>query len=120
MSEEKDFIDALDAEKFRVEYSFGDDPDNKERTAVKIDTGKFTGVVFAFNTIGTYKINEEDPESDVALKFDYDVIDQPDGIDVTLEENDEQFKMTVGNIAVDIFLDYLEKKIEQEKNKSNV
>jgi len=75
--------------------------------AVKLTEGKYTDVVFQYDTVSMREENDE-----VVLEFNTITLDNPNEMDLTTDE----FESTIGGILTDIIEKHLE---EQEKNDEN-
>lgn len=76
--------------------------------AIRILEGNFKGVAVS---IGRISIDASDDEESATLKYDYDIIEIPEGVNMELKEN-ESFDNLLGDIIVDI----LEKKLKDDPN----
>ena len=85
-------------------YEFMDAELHKGCVPIRILGGEFSGLKF---TYGKIQFNEIDGDEDnLALKFDYDVIDNPK--EINLEESKENIIKVLGDILVEVLLSEME------------
>lgn len=81
----------------QVSYNFLDHPNDSTARAVKIISGPYAGVVYAYEKL---TVNEDTEKDCCTLSFVYDIIDQAD---CTLDTGFEEY---IGDILNDILANY--------------
>jgi len=79
--------------------------DGADHSSIKIVDERFKDVIFDFGSVGFAK--EENDKGELAMKFDYTVVKNPNNIDTTTDE----FVNFIGDICVEL----LEKQIKDGK-----
>jgi len=87
-------------------YELVFDEANHNTAPVRILEGKFKNFVYKYGTIQVGDFEEED--SEVPLKYDYELIEAPAEYDVTDEEHESaeqaEFEQFIGDILYDIIV----------------
>ena len=67
---------------------------------IKLTDDKFGGIIYRYDVVSF----KEDRNDEATLKFDYEIIESPENVDVdALTEGDHsEFETTIGNILVEI------------------
>lgn len=75
-----------------------DEGADDETAKVRLTEGKFTGIVYHYNTITFHEAVEDDEDS--ILNFNYEIDDLPEGFDVTAmtDEDKEEFERTLADV----------------------
>ena len=91
-------------EKNKIKYLFVQ-KDGDDFTCIKLIEDKYLGVVYKYGNVAFAK--DEKPDGTLPMKFDYDIIKNPDNIDT----NNQQFIDYIGDILIEL----LEKQLEDGK-----
>lgn len=84
---------------------------------IKLTSGKWDGIIYAYHTIGF--VEQED--DDAILKFEYDVIQTPEELDVEslTEEDKKEFENHLGDILVSIIEETTADEVGANDNKQS-
>jgi hypothetical protein len=91
-------------EKNKIKYLFVQ-KDGDDFTCIKLIEDKYLGVVYKYGNVAFAK--DEKPDGTLPMKFDYDIIKNPDNIDT----NNQQFIDYIGDILIEL----LEKQLTDGK-----
>ena len=91
-------------EKNKIKYLFVQ-KDGDEFTCIKLIEDKYLGIVYKYGNVAFAK--DEKPDGTLPMKFDYDIIKNPDNIDT----NNQQFIDYIGDILIEL----LEKQLTDGK-----
>ena len=91
-------------EKNKIKYLFVQ-KDGDDFTCIKLIEDKYLGVVYKYGNVAFAK--DEKPDGTLPMKFDYDIIKNPDNIDT----NNQQFIDYIGDILIEL----LEKQLKDGK-----
>ena len=86
-------------------YTFVDKPGDVKWTAIRIQGGKFDGVVYHYAKVYMPEDIKENPDGTLPFKFDYSIIDN---IGISREDFGEEFFTLIGDILVDIIDEQIE------------
>jgi len=77
-----------------------DEYEDEDLARIKLTSDKWDGIIYHYHTVQF--VHEEDDEA--ILKFDYDIVESPIGLDVTslTKEDHEDFETLLGDILVEI------------------
>jgi hypothetical protein len=91
-------------EKNKIKYLFVQ-KDGDDFTCIKLVEDKYLGIVYKYGNVAFAR--DEKPDGTLPMKFDYDIIKNPDNIDT----NNQQFIDYIGDILIEL----LEKQLEDGK-----
>ena len=91
-------------EKNKIKYLFVQ-KDDDDFTCIKLVEDKYLGIVYKYGNVAFAR--DEKPDGTLPMKFDYDIIKNPDNIDT----NNQQFIDYIGDILIEL----LEKQLEDGK-----
>jgi hypothetical protein len=91
-------------EKNKIKYLFVQ-KDGDDFTCIKLIEDKYLGIVYKYGNVAFAK--DEKPDGTLPMKFDYDIIKNPDNIDT----NNQQFIDYIGDILIEL----LEKQLTDGK-----
>jgi len=91
-------------EKNKIKYLFVQ-KDGDDFTCIKLIEDKYLGIVYKYGNAAFAK--DEKPDGTLPMKFDYDIIKNPDNIDT----NNQQFIDYIGDILIEL----LEKQLTDGK-----
>ena len=86
-------------------YTFVDKPGDVKWTAIRIQGGKFDGVIYHYAKVYMPDDIKENPDGTLPFKFDYSIIDN---IGISREDFNEEFFTLIGDILVDIIDEQIE------------
>lgn len=99
-------------------YEIAFDEANHSNAPVRILKGKFKNFVYKYGTIQVGDF-EEDAE-DVPLKYDYELLEAPEGYEVEDEEAEQhEFEQLLGDVLYDIIVNSSTVKEAKDGNRNN-
>ena len=91
-------------EKNKIKYLFVQ-KDGDDFTCIKLIEDKYLGIVYKYGNVAFAR--DEKPDGTLPMKFDYDIIKNPDNIDT----NNQEFIDYIGDILIEL----LEKQLTDGK-----
>ena len=86
-------------------YAFVDKPGDVKWTAIRIQGGKFDGVIYHYAKVYMPDDIKENSDGTLPFQFEYNIIDN---IGISREDFDEEFFTLIGDILVDIIDEQIE------------
>ena len=87
-------------------YTFVDKPGDVKWTAIRIQGGKFDGVVYHYAKVYMPDDIKENSDGTLPFKFDYSIIEN---VGISRDNFGDEFFILIGDILVDIINDQLER-----------
>lgn len=88
----------------KEKYTFVDKPGDVKWTAIRIQGGKFDGVIYHYAKVYMPDDIKENPDGTLPFKFDYSIIEN---VGISRDSFGDEFFILIGDILVDIINDQL-------------